>query len=222
MHKLIAKNKKGRDFVVGDIHGRYDLLKVEMKAQGFDKKSDRLFSVGDIINRGPDSLKCLNLLKKKWFFMVLGNHEEMMVDAVKSDDLKTWCQNNGKWLGRIPRKDQKKWAKILSKQPVSLTVKSNNYRVGICHAEPDGTSWRKTRDRQKSRATMLWGRRVLRNRKRTKVKGVDFTVHGHTPLDSARWLGNRYFLDTGAWYSDNLTFRALDEIFSEYQQRSKK
>ena len=222
MHKSIPKNKKGRDFVVGDIHGRYDLLKTEMKKQGFDKKTDRLFSVGDIINRGPDSLKCLNLLKKKWFFMVLGNHEELMVEAIQTNDLEGWTRSNGKWLGKIGRKNQIKWAKRLSKLPVSLTIKSETFRVGICHAEPDGTSWRKTRDQEKSRSTMLWGRHVLRNRKKTKVKGVDFTVHGHTPLDSARWLGNRYFVDTGAWYSDKLTFRPLEEIYAEYQQRSTK
>lgn len=221
MHKLIAKNKKGRDFVVGDIHGRYDLLRTEMKNHNFDKKRDRVFSVGDIINRGPDSLKCLKLLNKSWFFMVLGNHEEVMVEAVQSGDIKSWARSNGKWLGKIPRKDQKKWAKRLSKLPVSMTVKSEEFRVGICHAEPDGTSWRKTRDREKSRSTMLWGRRVLRNRKKTNVKGVDFTVHGHTPLDSARWLGNRYFLDTGAWYSDKLTFCSLEGLYAEYKERSK-
>ena len=62
MHIFIPKNIKGRDFVVGDIHGHYDLLKTELKTVGFDKQKDRLFSVGDIIDRGPKSEECLTLL----------------------------------------------------------------------------------------------------------------------------------------------------------------
>ena len=42
MHIFIPKNIKGRDFVVGDIHGHYDLLKTELKTVGFDKQKDRL------------------------------------------------------------------------------------------------------------------------------------------------------------------------------------
>ena len=34
----------------------------------FDFEVDRVFSVGDLIDRGPDSLKCLELVLNKWFF----------------------------------------------------------------------------------------------------------------------------------------------------------
>jgi len=221
MHKVIRKNKLGRDFVVGDLHGRYDLLQKAMVKHKFDKKIDRLFSVGDIINRGDQSERCLKLLKKPWFFMVLGNHEVSFINAVKSGKIKSYARQIDEWVEKVPRKDLKKWARLLETYPVSITLKSKTYQVGLCHAEPDGNYWRKTRAKKKSRITMLVGRRVFRKPPKTKVKGVDFTVHGHTPLHKAKWIGNRYFVDTGAWYSDKLTFKSLDSIFKDYKKRSK-
>ena len=66
---------------------------------------------------------------------------------------------------------------------------------------------------------MLWGRRVLRTNPDYDVDGVDFTLHGHTPLDQCKWIGNRYFMDTGAWFSGNLTLRRIDDIYAELTNR---
>ena len=75
-HKHYARNENGRDFVVSDIHGCYDTLMVELAQIDFDQHKDRLFSVGDLVDRGPDSLKCLKLIEEPWFHPVIGNHED--------------------------------------------------------------------------------------------------------------------------------------------------
>jgi len=46
------KNTEGQDFFVGDIHGMYNLLMSQLNLLGFDRNVDRLFSVGDIVDRG--------------------------------------------------------------------------------------------------------------------------------------------------------------------------
>lgn len=56
-----SKNNTGQDYVVGDIHGCYELLMTRLDAMKFDRKHDRLFSVGDLVDRGRDSFKCLKL-----------------------------------------------------------------------------------------------------------------------------------------------------------------
>jgi len=64
-------------FAVGDIQGCYDpLIKLLAKA-GFDQSKDSLLCVGDLINRGPDSLKVLRFLKNldNQCVTVLGNHD---------------------------------------------------------------------------------------------------------------------------------------------------
>lgn len=101
-HSLVAlaENTAGRDFVVGDIHGQYDSLMAALDAVGFDEASDRLISVGDLIDRGPDSMKCLNLLYKPWFHAVLGNHEDFFVSAFLEKDASAMIglyRNGGQW-----------------------------------------------------------------------------------------------------------------------------
>ena len=79
----LPTNKAGRDFVLGDLHGTTDLLRALMEHVAFDPKKDRLFSVGDLIDRGEDSPGGLALLLEPWFYAVLGNHEDMMMDFLK-------------------------------------------------------------------------------------------------------------------------------------------
>jgi hypothetical protein len=75
-----ATNTRGRDFVVGDLHGCRALLDRLLREVNFRPESDRLFSVGDLIDRGPESMSCLDLLDEPWCHGVLGNHEVMLID----------------------------------------------------------------------------------------------------------------------------------------------
>lgn len=77
--RRLPRNRLGRDFVVGDLHGQRPLLEARLAAVGFDPRIDRVFSVGDLIDRGPDSLETLALIEEPWFHAVLGNHELMLL-----------------------------------------------------------------------------------------------------------------------------------------------
>ena len=79
----VAANSQGRDFVIGDLHGCLDQLQDKLNSASFaPERGDRLFAVGDLVDRGPDSLGCLKLLREPWFFSVLGNHDQMLLDAL--------------------------------------------------------------------------------------------------------------------------------------------
>jgi serine/threonine protein phosphatase 1 len=91
-------NAVGRDFAVADLHGSYSLLEALLKHVGFDPAVDRLFGVGDLVDRGPASMRCLQLLDEPWFHAVLSNHEQMMLEAFHGGYMgQFWLQNGGMW-----------------------------------------------------------------------------------------------------------------------------
>ncbi|MEH6607796.1 MAG: symmetrical bis(5'-nucleosyl)-tetraphosphatase [Halioglobus sp.] len=64
-------------YVVGDIQGCLQPLKCLLKRVDFNADRDMLWSVGDVVNRGPKCLKTLRFLYKMRdnLVMVLGNHD---------------------------------------------------------------------------------------------------------------------------------------------------
>lgn len=67
--------KAGRRIFVGDVQGCADELEDLLEAVDFRKKKDALWFVGDIVNRGPKSLRALELAVDLGANSVLGNHD---------------------------------------------------------------------------------------------------------------------------------------------------
>ena len=79
----LPENAAGRDIVVGDLHGCRDVLFRLLDRAQFDPSVDRVIATGDLIDRGPDSPGCLELLKESWFHSVMGNHEQSLIDDLR-------------------------------------------------------------------------------------------------------------------------------------------
>lgn len=83
-------------FAIGDLQGCYTSFQNLLQAIGFNPLNDRLWLVGDLINRGPDSLKVLRwmMANEQAVTTVLGNHDlhalavfEGFVPAARKDTL---------------------------------------------------------------------------------------------------------------------------------------
>jgi hypothetical protein len=74
------KAKKQRRLVfIGDIHGcKKELLQLLAKVE-FNEHQDHIIAVGDIIDKGPDSLGVINFLMDKKASVVRGNHEDRVI-----------------------------------------------------------------------------------------------------------------------------------------------
>jgi hypothetical protein len=82
---VLPRNDSGNDFVVSDPHGHLESLGRQIQSLG---ERDRLFICGDLVDRGPDSLKLIQTLIQekmngKHIFCVRGNHEDMVLKVVK-------------------------------------------------------------------------------------------------------------------------------------------
>lgn len=146
--KALPSNTEGRDFVCGDLHGMYNLLMEELNKVNFDQDEDRLFSVGDLIDRGPDSMRCLSLLHETWFFATQGNHDRMLLcylgitPSLYHTGL-DFIRNGGGWIldKTITKYMLDDWANAIEeKMPIVFDVGGNDVDNGfiVTHArQPD-------------------------------------------------------------------------------------
>ncbi len=107
----LPRNAKGRDLVVGDLHGHRSLLEQELDRLRFDPARDRVLSVGDLIDRGPESLATLALIEEPWFHAVLGNHELALLNYLdyyssRIHSKKSFPTGAGEWINAAIDKDQ--------------------------------------------------------------------------------------------------------------------
>ena len=215
-------NPSGRDWVVGDIHGHFSKLEDNLAAKGFDPTVDRLFVVGDLVDRGPESERAIEFLDKPWFKSILGNHEEMLVGyAAEGWPEQNYIANGGKWFVILPQDRQLEIAKRLLRLPFAIQVGD----VGIIHAntwEPDWENLQKALNepieerRIANRNELLWGRDRLRAQYAKDMLNIRAVFCGHTPVKYRVNLGNFHFIDTGAWCRDSpfkfFDLKTLEEV----------
>ena len=100
-------------YAIGDLQGCYVSLQALLTKTGFNKSRDTLWFVGDLVNRGPDTLACLRFARALGdrAITVLGNHDlhllavadgvskagrrdtmQPILDAPDRDDLLNWLR----------------------------------------------------------------------------------------------------------------------------------
>lgn len=193
-------NLKGEDFFVGDIHGNKQRLLNDLSDIGFRFDVDRLISTGDIVDRGEDSLGCLALLDSPWFYATLGNHEEMLLKGF--DNPIHWqvlLRHGGEWLHPLFNDKHKLISiaeKIVSKMPLTLTIKSPYGDFGVSHADSP-SNWLDCANDEATRKVLMWSRELSSTNKNSNaIENIDFTIHGHNNLNQVLWRNNQLCIDT--------------------------
>lgn len=200
-----SKNKSGTDYVVGDIHGCFTALKKHLDAIGFDFSKDRLFSTGDLVDRGQESHMAIEWLDYEWFHPVRGNHDDYVV-RYKTVDIDNWVYNGGLWFQSLLDCEKQAFSDAFSMLPVAIQVQIDGGIAGIVHADPMVSDWCEiTNFASKNRGnynSLMWSRDRMENNDTSVVDGVAAVFCGHTPLKNVVSLGNVVHIDTAGWHKN--------------------
>jgi serine/threonine protein phosphatase 1 len=224
-------DSNARLYVIGDIHGRLDLLERMIALINLDIKKhggDRLIvTLGDYIDRGPDSRSVLDRLLSNPFsgqyIALKGNHETLLQNFLGNPPLigTHWWQLGGletlKSFGIdvSPRMRARDFERAAEHLLAALSEKQNEFldslklsltvgRYFLCHA---GVRPGIALERQ-SAEDLLWIRDEFLD---SRIDFGKIVIHGHTPTKEPEVLANRINIDTGAFATGRLTCVVLEE-----------
>src|SRR5262245_44280481 len=83
----LFRRMNGRLIAIGDIHGCH-LEFADLLARVGGRRDDRLILLGDLVNRGPDSNRVLDLAREHQALALLGNHELRLLKYRRHGDKK--------------------------------------------------------------------------------------------------------------------------------------
>lgn len=203
----------GRLIAVGDIHGCHhefsDLLQL-LELEG----ADRVVLLGDIVNRGPDSIKVIDLARAAGCVSLLGNHELRLLKFRKTGDRKYMKEHDLETFDALRPDDwtylesmlltyqeadlntvfvhggflpNEPWQKQPAEVVTRIQVVDKEGRARKRADEPDAPPW-----------ADLWG-------------GPPFVVYGHTPRPEIYKLKWSIGIDTGCVLGGYLTAYILPE-----------
>jgi serine/threonine protein phosphatase 1 len=205
--------------VIGDIHGRADLLTTMLQKLAKNYPAAKRIFVGDYVDRGPESKATLEILRALApdNICLMGNHEAMLLEFLDNpaDFGPRWLRNGGvetlasygimmeqddaaaaiedasKWLRNVLSEGTENWIRGLPKwwQSGNLLVTHAGPNPKLSVADQDETNF-------------LWGHsRFLRE---PRTDGL-WVAHGHWIQNSPTAEKGRIAVDTGAYFSGNLT-----------------
>jgi serine/threonine protein phosphatase 1 len=206
-YRLVEGNAVGRDFVEGDVHGMFDRVDEALAKVDFDRDRDRLFCVGDLIDRGPQSKEVVRFLDQPFVHGVCGNHEDALLQlhaGSSRPNSETWL-DGAEWWHELSLAERRTVIARLKQLPLVIEVPTPRGNVAFLHGDvPRGMHWSAFRaaleqDPNSVRDTVLWGRDRIGSKDHSGVPGIGRVFVGHTPQwGGLRRYGNVYAIDTGA------------------------
>jgi serine/threonine protein phosphatase 1 len=216
-------------YVVGDVHGRLDLLERVHHAIDRDRANAQHpveIYIGDYIDRGPASAAVVSCLTRRAHGTVLiflrGNHEQLLLDFLAGEN----CLDDWKSMGGVATMlSYGVKPNILARGVPSAAVRwALEERLPAAHASfYEGTrpyccmgpyvfvhaGVRPGRKIEQQAAGDLLG--IREEFLRFDGDFGRIVVHGHTPVAAADFRPNRINIDTGAYATNRLTCLRIGE-----------
>ncbi|PLS15449.1 hypothetical protein CVD28_22290 [Bacillus sp. M6-12] len=222
--------------IIGDIHGCYqeffDLtIRLDYSWESgipLHPEGRRLAFVGDLTDRGPESLKVADIVyqlavEHNKAFYVPGNHCDKLYrfflgrNVQKTHGLETTVAEYESLSAREQKKVNKKFRELYESAPLYHALDEG--KLVIAHAGIRADLIGKTTSKVKTfvlygditGATNPDGTPVRRDWA-LAYKGNTLVVYGHTPVKEPRKINNTYNIDTGCVFGGKLTALRYPEI----------
>ena len=224
--ELPCNAKRGRDFVIGDIHGCFGTVEHALAELEYDAGRDRLISVGDLIDHGTRSTEALEWIQRRFTAVIRGNHEQMMLEWLWSGarlhtEAAVWRTHWSSWWFPMtnPYEVRKAWFEALAQLPFAATLHTERGRIGVVHGQAydgPGMDWdtlcRRIAQRPRGQDSVtpgdyayaaLWARPKVRRETPDEtlpagVTDLALLLHGHDAGPIPVWTARRALcIDTG-------------------------
>ncbi|MCJ8006010.1 bis(5'-nucleosyl)-tetraphosphatase PrpE [Lederbergia wuyishanensis] len=223
--------------IIGDIHGCYKefVTLTEKMDYSWQKgvpslKNRKLAFVGDITDRGPDSLKMIEIVWTLWkhygAYYVPGNHCNKLYRYFlgRNVQISHGLETTVAELKALSHKEQNQYKRMFMElyEESPLHYVLDNEKLVIAHAGIRADYIGKQHKSVKSFVlygdvtgeTLPNGMPVRRDWAKN-YKGKPFIVYGHTPVEEPRLVGNTINIDTGAVFGGKLTALRYPEFITE-------
>jgi len=217
-------------FFCGDIHGSLDLLLLSLEKLGYDSKKDIIVTMGDVIDRGADSLRAalffLDHKKttngKPSALSSKGNHEDFGIDAhvnKNRDWIDSWHEHGGDWSKSHSNEFlENLFSRIDNDFPLYFDIEFKGKHIVASHAAVPGYNYdliHSLKDKDLIKNWLLQKPESFPVDEEDEIAtlpviGADLSIHGHTIVDNPYLYKNRLYLETGC-SKNYLTILTLNE-----------
>ncbi|MEX2044721.1 MAG: metallophosphoesterase [Opitutus sp.] len=214
----------GRLIAIGDIHGCHAEF-AELIARLSLARDDRLILLGDLVNRGPDSSRVIDLAREHKAIPLLGNHEFRLLKFHRTGDQKHLKEGDDQTLARFRPDD---WA-YLEAMPLTFEEPALNtvfVHGGFLPDEP----WQRQPAEVVTRIQVIDadgkpGKRADATNAPPWAdlwSGPPFVVYGHTPRPEIYKLKWSVGIDTGCVLGGHLTaYELTEKRFTQVKARQR-
>lgn len=174
-------------YACSDLHGRLDLWE---KISAYCDESDKIYFLGDAIDRGPDGVKLMyKLLADKRVTYLKGNHEDMFVEfgtdliEIPHHGVSLWYQNGGAStidaFEKLSFEAKESLIRRINVLPYTAEyINENGLKIYMNHS---GYIQSKNivLSKEQEYHNILWSRKHFHR----PVEEGSIMVHGHTPVE---------------------------------------
>lgn len=202
-----------RTIAIGDVHGCADEFEELLEILN-PSKEDQIIQVGDLVNRGPNSRKVIQLARRFNVQSIIGNHELRLLNAIREEDptllkeydletIKQLHSEDWEYIEKLPKFKYDGTKEIVfvhggflpkmlwHNQPIEVTV---NIQV----IDADGNAAKRSDAPEAPPWAEYWN-------------GPPFVIYGHTPRPEVFRCDHSIGIDTGCVYGGKLTAYIVEE-----------